>query len=115
MAVVAINQASAERVKEIQEQVIKDEMRDFIKNDPEARAMMISRVREIISGLSNWDIEYHSNFKDVTAELLLTDDLKPLLSDVIKRVLTAEKSPDYRIIEAIAEYLANKIEMKVSV
>lgn len=114
MSVVAINKISAEKVLEMQQEVIKDEMRDFIRNDPEARQIMLDRVREIISGLSNWDIEYHSAFKEVAGDLLKTDEIKPLFAEVIKRVLTDEKTPDNRIIEAMGEYLAGRITLGVS-
>lgn len=113
MKVVAINQASAEEVERIQKEAMKDEFKNFIQNDPEVRVMMIERVKEIIGGLSNWDIEYHSSFREVTGEILREESIKPLLEEAIKRVLTSEKTPDYRIIEAIAEYISNRIELKV--
>jgi hypothetical protein len=113
MNVVAINKASAEEVERVQKEVMKDEFKTFIQNDPEVRAMMIERVKQIIGGLSNWDIEYHSAFKEVAGDIIRTDAVKPLFEEVIKRVLTDEKTPDYRIIEAMAEYLAGRIELKV--
>ncbi len=113
MNVLAINKASAEEVERMQKEVIRDEFKNFVQNDPEVRTMMIDRVKEIIGGLSNWDIEYHSAFREVAGDILRTDAVKPLFETVIKRVLTDEKTPDYRIIEAMAEYLAGRIELKV--
>jgi len=111
--VVAINQVSAEAVEEMQKEVMRDEFKAFVQNDPEVRQMMIERVKTLISGLSSWDIEYHSNFKDVTAEILKSEAVKPLLEGVIVKCLESEKTPDYRVFEAIGQCIAERLKLEL--
>lgn len=113
--VLAINNASKEAVEAAEREVMREEFRDFVKNDPEVRLLMLDKVNELISGMTAWDISYHSGFKEMTCEILRDAALRPQLEQAITKVLTSDDgNVAYRITEAVGEYLAGKITMKIS-
>jgi len=112
--VVAINQASAKAVEDAQLEIAKDQFKDFIMNDPDVRAMMLAKVKAIIDSLSSWDVSYHGGFKDVTGEILRSEDLKSELTEAIKRVLGSEKDINCSVYEAIGNAMAERLTIGLS-
>lgn len=113
--VVAINQVSAERVKQLQEEAIKEEMKTFVSTDPDVKAILLKRVSEIISGMSNWDICYHSGYKEHALKILSEGELDELLRNKLADAARSdnEKDVNYRIYDALGEYLSGKLTITI--
>lgn len=114
--ILAINAAAKEAVERQDMETMKEEFCAFVKTDPEVRAMMLDRAKDVISKMSTFDLCYHSGFKDVADEILRSDALRPLLEDAFKREILmqgTDKSITWRLHEAIGNALAEKINMTV--
>ena len=111
--VVAINEISAQAIEKMQMDCMEKEFKDFIKNDPEVRQMMLEKVKSIVDGMSNFDVSYHGGFRETTAAILASPEMRPHLETALSRIITSAKEYDYRIMEAIGQVLAENLTLGV--
>lgn len=112
--ILAINEASQQAVEMVQIETLKEEYRALVQTDPEIRAAMITRVKEIIAGMSAWDVAYHAGFNDAAAAILRQPEMKEAMESAMNRVLAdPNHGLNYQIIQATGEYLAGRITMKL--
>lgn len=112
--ILAINPASQEAVERMQIETMKREFEAFVRTDPEVRQLMLAKVAKTISELGSWEISFHGGFKEMIGEILKQPEVRPALEEAAHRVLQgADENLNYRIIEAVGEYLAGRITMKL--
>jgi len=111
--VVAINEISAQAIEKMQRDCMEKEFKAFIQNDPEVRQMMLEKVKSIVDGMSNFDVSYHGGFRETTAAILASPEMRPHLETALTRIITSAKEYDYRIMEAIGQVLAEKLTLGV--
>lgn len=112
--ILAINQAAKEAIERQEIEIMKDEFRAFVKESPEVKVMLLERAAKAISELSAWEIAYHGGFKEEIGLILKQPQVQEVLQEATKRVLTdGGDNVNYLITQALGEYLAGRITMKL--